>query len=143
MGPMNGCTELSKRGPPDHPAANLNIQQRVFNSFRHTYNEIRPHEALGDETPASRWTPSTRPYPERIAPPDYPRHVEVRRGSNAATFRLHSGQHFLSQALNGHYIGLEEVQDGIWNILYYDTLRGRFDERNKTITGAPSLRGKC
>jgi len=37
----------------------------------------------------------------------------------------------------------EEVQDGIWNILYYDTLLGRFDQRNKTITGAPSLRGKC
>ena len=70
---------------------NLNIQQRVFNSFRHTYNEIRPHEALGDETPASRWTPSTRPYPERIAPPDYPRHVEVRRVSNAGTFLVTDG----------------------------------------------------
>jgi transposase InsO family protein len=125
------------------PAANLSIQQRVFNTFRRTYNEIRPHEALDDETPASRWTPSTRAYPERIAPPAYPGHVEVRRVSNAGTFRLHSGQQFLSQALNGHDIGLEEVHDGIWNILYYDTLLGRFDERNKTITGAPALRGAC
>ena len=102
----------------------------------------RAHEALDDdlcETPASRWTPSTRAYPERIAPPQYPGHVEVRRVSNAGTFRLHSGQQFLSQALNSEYIGLEEVQDGIWNILYYDTLLGRFDQRNKTITGAPSL----
>ena len=63
--------------------------------------------------------------------------------ATAGTFRLHSGQQFLSQTLNGHYIGLEEVQDGIWNILYYDTLLGRFDQRNKAITGAPSLRGKC
>jgi len=122
---------------------NLNIQQRVSNSFRHTYNEIRPHEALGDETPASRWTPSTRPYPERIAP--LTTHGTSKSGASATagTFRLHSGQQFLSQALNGHYIGLEEVQDGIWNILYYDTLLGRFDQRNKAITGAPSLRGKC
>jgi len=125
------------------PAANLNIQQRVFNGFRQTYNDIRPHEALDDETPASRWTPSTHAFPERIAPPQYPGHVEVRRVSNAGTFRLHSGQQFLSQALNGENIGLEEVQDAIWNILYYDTLLGRFDERNKTITGAPSLRAKC
>jgi hypothetical protein len=125
------------------PAANLNLQQRVFNTFRRTYNEIRPHEALNDETPASRWAPSTRSYPDRIAPPEYPGHVEVRRVSNAGCFRLHSGQHFLSQALNGENIGLEQVRDDIWNILYYDVLLGRFDQRKKTITGAPSLRGDC
>jgi transposase InsO family protein len=125
------------------PAANLNLQQRVFNSFRRTYNDVRPHEALDDETPASHWAPSTRPYPDRIEPPVYPGHVEVRRVSNCGAFRLHSGQIFLSQALNGEDVGLEEVQDGVWNILYYDTLLGRFDERTKAITGAPSIRGDC
>jgi transposase InsO family protein len=125
------------------PAANLNLQQRVFNTFQHTYNDLRPHEALNDDTPASRWAPSARAYPERIAPPEYPGHVEVRRISTAGTFRLHSGQYFLSQALNEEYVGFEEVQDGVWNILYYTTLLGRFDERTHTITGAPSLKDKC
>jgi len=125
------------------PAANLNLQQRVFNTFVDIYNNLRPHEALNDHTPVSRWAPSGRPYPERIEPPCYPRHVEVRRVSNAGCFRLHSGQIFLSQALNGEEIGLEQVQDALWNILYYDTLLGRFDERTKAITGAPSLRGDC
>ena len=125
------------------PAANLNIQQRVFNNFRHTYNDIRPHEALDDHTPASRWTPAPRLYPERISPPEYPAHFEIRRVSNAGTFRLHSGQHFLSQALNGEDIGLEEVHDGVWNLIYYSTLLGRFDERTHAITGAPSTRRGC
>jgi hypothetical protein len=31
----------------------------------------------------------------------------------------------------------------LWNVLYYDTLLGRFDERTNVITGAPSLRGGC
>jgi putative transposase len=44
------------------PGANLNLQQRTFNSFRRTYNDLRPHEALDDETPASRWKPSGRQY---------------------------------------------------------------------------------
>jgi putative transposase len=44
-----------KQRLPRPSAANLNLQQRVFNAFRRTYNHIRPHEALGDETPASRW----------------------------------------------------------------------------------------
>lgn len=125
------------------PAANLNLQQRVFNEFQYTYNTLRPHEALDDETPASRWTPSPRRFPERIAPPEYPGPVEVRRVSNAGTFRLHSGQYFLSQALNGEDVAFEEVQDGIWNIVYYHTLLGRFDERTHRITGAPSLKEKC
>ncbi|MGH9463560.1 MAG: hypothetical protein ACRD1X_20340 [Vicinamibacteria bacterium] len=51
---------------------------------------------------------------------------------------VHARQQFLSQALSGHDIALEEVQDGIWNILFYDTLLGRLDELNETITGAPS-----
>lgn len=122
------------------PAANLNLQQRAFNSFQDTYNNIRPHEALDDETPASRWTPSSRPYPERIQKPEYPGHLEIRRVSNCGAFRINCAQVFLSQTLNGEDIGLEEVQDGLWNIIYYNVLLGRFDERTKTITGAPSLK---
>jgi len=125
------------------PAANLNLQQRLFNEFQHTHNTLRPHEALEDDTPASRWTPSPRVFPERIVPPEYPGHVEVRRVSNAGTFRLLSGQQFLSQALNGEYIGLEEIHDRVWNLVYYHTLLGRFHEETRTITGAPSLRDKC
>ena len=95
------------------PAANLNTQQRVFNAFQRTYNELRPHEALQDETPASRWTPSLRASPEPLAQPESPGHFEVRLVGTAGTFRLHSGQHFLSQALDGERIGLEEVPDGL------------------------------
>ena len=29
------------------------------------------------------------------------------------------------------------------DILYYETLLGRFDEHTHTITGAPSLKKKC
>jgi hypothetical protein len=80
--------------------------------------------------------PSTRVYPERITPPVYPAHLEVRRVSSAGTFRLHAQQPFLSQVLRGEDIGLEEVGDGIWNIVYYSTLLGKIDERSLQITGA-------
>ena len=124
-------------------AANAKLQQRVFNAFVQTYNEVRPHEALNDETPSSRWHPSARPLPPRIVPPTYPGHFEVRRVSTAGTFRLPNGQQFLTQALTGEMIGLEEVHDGVWNILYYETLLGRFVEQTRTITGAPSLKKDC
>jgi hypothetical protein len=37
--------------------------------------------------------------------------------------------------LQGEDIGLEEVGDGIWNIVYYTTLLGKIDERTVQITG--------
>ena len=84
-----------------------------------------------------------QPLPTRIIPPIYPGHFEVHRVSTAGTFRLHNGQQCFTQALNGEMIGLEEVQDGLWNVIYYETLLGRFDERSRTITGAPSLKKDC
>jgi hypothetical protein len=51
------------------------------------------------------------------------------------TFRLRSHQPFLSHVLRGEDIGLEEVGDGIWNIVYYSTLLGKIDERSLDITG--------
>jgi hypothetical protein len=35
-----------------------------------------------------------------------------------------------------HLIGLEEVGDGTWNIVYYSTLLWKIDERSLQITGA-------
>jgi len=124
------------------PSANLCKQQLAFNRFRREFNQERPHEALGDEVPAALWAPSPRPYPERIRPPEYPGHFEVRRVSEAGTFRINNSQIFLSSPLVNEYIGLEEVNDGIWNIVYYDTLLGRVDERTKKITGAHGSRKK-
>ena len=124
-----------KRETTRPPAQNLRGQQRKFDLFRARYNEERPHEALDGARPSDRWVPSPRPYPERIAPPEYPDHLEVRRVSTAGCFRLHHKQPFLTHALADQYVGLEAVDDGLWNIVYYRTLLGRIDERTGTITG--------
>jgi hypothetical protein len=124
-----------KRETARPPASNLRGQQRKFDRSQRRYNEERPHEGIDGQVPAERWEPSPRPYPERIAPPEYPSHLEVRRVSAAGTFRLNSMQPFLSNALADQYIGLEEVGDGVWNLVYYRTLLGKIDERTGQITG--------
>lgn len=68
------------------PAKDLRTQQRRFNVFRETFNQIRPHEALGQETPASHYTASTRPCPQRPSPLEYPSHFELRLVSQTAAF---------------------------------------------------------
>ena len=124
-----------KRETARPASGSLRAQQRRFNAFRARYNTERPHEGMGDRTPSSLWRPSPRPYPERIMSPTYPAHLEVRRVSTAGTFSLHGAQPFLSEVLRGQDIGLEEVADGVWNIVYYSTLLGKLDERHRRITG--------
>jgi len=89
----------------------------------------------------------TQPGPPRTssrpAPPDYPGHLEVRRARIAGELIISYCQRFLGQALNGKYIGLEAVEDGIWNIVYYTTLLGRLDERAGRVTGASYRSEKC
>jgi hypothetical protein len=58
--------------------ATLRVQQRCFDAFRHEYNTERPHEALGNATPTEHYAPSPRPYPRRLADPEYPGHFQVR-----------------------------------------------------------------
>jgi putative transposase len=124
-----------KREATRNPERDLASQQGRFDRFRTEYNEERPHEALGQETPASLYTYSTRTYPERLPEPAYPGHLQRRWVSKAGNFRFHQGrQLFLSNALVHEWIGLEEVEDGVWSIYFYDLLIARFDERLNRIT---------
>lgn len=124
-----------KRETARPPAATLRAQQQCFDRFRARYNAERPHEALGMATPDSRWRPSLRPYPARLPRPDYPGHWEVRRVSSAGTLKLRHRQIFLTQALQGQDVGLEEVDDGVWRVVYYQTAVGILDIAAARVTG--------
>ena len=47
-----------KEATAQPPSANARGQQRAFDEFRREFNEERPHEALGGQTPASVYAPS-------------------------------------------------------------------------------------
>jgi putative transposase len=115
------------------PAASARSQQRRFDAFRRRYNEERPHEALDQRTPTTLWRPSPRAYPERLVPPEYPSTFEVRRVQSGC-FRFRGQWVFVSHALDEHALGLEEVMDGVWNVVYYRTVLGRLDERTRKIS---------
>lgn len=117
------------------PAANGLMQQARFDAFRQTYNEERPHEALGQNPPASRYEASPRPYPERVVEPEYPGHYEVRSVHSQGYIKWRGGELFVSEALAGERVGLEETADGIWALFFGNVLLGRFDERERKLYG--------
>lgn len=111
------------------PAATARGQQRRFDRFRREFNEERPHEALGQHTPASRYEASPRPFPAKLPPIEYPAHFEKRLMSRNGGFRWASKRIPLSHLLEGQCIGLEEVGDGIWDVYYSNVRLGQMDER--------------
>jgi putative transposase len=111
------------------PAGSLAAQQRRFNHFRDEFNNIRPHEALGQETPGSLYSPSLRPMPRKILPFEYPARFEVRYVNASGGMSWKSDWVQVSTVCSGEYIGLEEIDDGVWEVYYGPLKIGRFHER--------------
>jgi transposase InsO family protein len=110
------------------PAQDLGEQQERFDAFRQVFNHERPHEALGQVTPASVHTPSLRALPEEPPAPVYPGHFEVRQVRGGGEIKFRQRFLFVSGALHGESVGLEEEADGVWSVFYYHLLLGRFRE---------------
>ena len=115
------------------PASSMKAQQKIFDAFRLEFNTERPHEALGMKRPVEVYEPSDRQMPSRIETYDYPLHYQVRRVSRAGTIRVHTKQFFVSTTLMEDYVGLEEVDDGIYDLFFCFYQIGRYDLRKNKI----------
>jgi len=112
-------------------AYDLKAQQRRLNHFVKEYNHIRPHEALDMKTPAHIHDFSTRPYPERIPDFDYDSTYKILKVTRNGAIRWKSYYWvYLTAALKGKYVALEDSGNGIWKAFYRDVFLGFFDERH-------------
>jgi transposase InsO family protein len=112
-------------------AYDLKAQQRRLNHFVKEYNCVRPHEALGMETPASVHGFSNRPFPERIPRFDYGARMKVMKVTQNGAMRWKSYYWvYLTAALKGKYVGAVEMGNGIWKVFYRNVFLGFFDEKN-------------
>ncbi len=112
------------------PEQDMQRQQARFDRWRAEFNDERPHEALGYEMPASCYRPSSRPMPAVLPEPEYPGHFEVRYLSKDGNVRFKHRQFFVSQTLSHEHVGFEEVDDGVWDLYFFDRLLARLDERD-------------
>lgn len=98
------------------PSSSLTEQQLRFDRFRREYNDERPHESLGQETPASCYSPSTRSFPSRLPDLSYPGHYEVRVVTQSGAINFGSRRFQISTALTNQELGLEETDDDLWTV---------------------------
>src|SRR5436190_9245255 len=125
----------AQRGDDPPAGADDGAAAKRFDEFRHIYNDERPHETLGQKRPVTIYRPSPRPYPEALPPIEYAGHLETRKVEHNGMMRWKNDRIFTSKTLRGEYVGLEEIDDGIWSVYYGPVLLARFDEREMRFYG--------
>jgi transposase InsO family protein len=89
------------------PAAEWEEQRQRLQQWRQEFNEIRPHEALDMQTPASIYQPSSRQYPDVVGDPEYPAHFEIRRVKAVGAISMCEQSIVLSNILQRECVGVE------------------------------------
>ena len=112
------------------------MQQRRFNRFRQEFNCERPHEAINLQTPAALYRPSPRLFPERLPRLEYPSHFETRYVSANGGIRWNCAWVNVSITCAGEYVGLEEIDNVVWEVYFGPLKLGRLIEEQMRIEDA-------
>lgn len=95
----------------------LAAAQAAFTDWRHTYNQLRPHDALDLAVPAAHYQPSLRPFPDPLPPLVYADSDRVRVVRQMGEISYQGRLYRISQALGGQSIALRPtVVDGILDV---------------------------
>jgi transposase InsO family protein len=121
-------------------AATMLAQQERFERFVDEYNHARPHEALGQVTPASLYRKSSRqhasPLPELTYLLD---DLSALVRAEGKIFVPGHGRAVLSAALSGEHVGLRELSDGGWRVSYASHEIGTLDATTLQFHPSKSL----
>jgi transposase InsO family protein len=119
-----------------HTWRNLAHCAEEFPRYRHRYNYERPHDALGGDTPGSRYRPSVRPLPTTLPVLEYTSmEVRIVRAKGVITFGNQTWQ--IGQAFASLPIGLRPSPqaDGQWKVYFSHFKLGCLD-----LTTPPSAK---
>jgi putative transposase len=110
------------------PAApNVLQQQARFDAFVARYNDERPHQALGRQVPAARYTRSLRVY-RGLEELTYPFHDATFTVTHCGRICFHGRKINLSHVLAGQNVGVTQVGERIWLVTFMQYDLGYFDD---------------
>jgi len=129
---QNGAHERMHRtlkAETTQPAARTaKAQQERFEQWRRQFNEERPHEALGQEVPASLYQLSQRRYSRALRPLAYPADYLVRRVRSNGQIRWQGTKRYVSEALIDQLVGLRSREAGRLQVWLGNYLIGELHE---------------
>jgi transposase InsO family protein len=93
--------------------------QEAFDQWRNTYNLVRPHEALGQEVPASRYEPSPKVFPKELPPIVYGPNDIVRKVQGQGEVYYGGREYRIPKAFRGYRVGLRPTaEDGVFAVYF-------------------------
>lgn len=93
--------------------------QVAFDTWRVIYNTIRPHESLQMATPASRYIPSARMFPDRLPPIAYGPGAQVRKVQAKGELYYQGRAFLIGRAFIGYPVALRETEeDGVLAVYF-------------------------
>jgi transposase InsO family protein len=116
-------------------------QQAGFDEWRKTFNQERPHEALGMKCPAELYKGSERKYEGTPEDLEY-KGMESRKVAKWGSISWRSRLIFISGALAGWSVGLEPCKEGQYNVWFGRLLLGQLEERTLSFKRAESAAAK-
>lgn len=102
------------------PLQGIDDAQQAFDRWRHVYNRERPHQALGFATPAERYRPSRRHFPDSLPVPHYDHGEIVRRvGTTKAYISFRNRLWKVPEAFRGETLAIRPCRtDGTFDICF-------------------------
>jgi transposase InsO family protein len=109
----------------------LKACQIAFDIWRDEYNLVRPHSALGQQPPVSRYTASGRPYPSQLPPVEYGSDDEVRTVKGNGHVNFAGLQLFVGEGLVGEDVAIRATdEDGLFKVVFCTRMLRDIDLRN-------------
>lgn len=141
---QNGAHEQMHRvlkAETTRPAsANRRAQQRRTDRWRRAYNELRPHEALGQRVPAEVYRP--QPGPPRRIRFTYQRGWAVRGVRSNGQIKWRGRKRFVGEAFVGYPVGLRPLEGDKYAVHFGNLLIGElWDSDLGGIRPAKYVRG--
>lgn len=99
--------------------ASPEAMQAAFDRWRERYNLLRPHEALGQKPPITRYQPSPRAYPEELPTIEYDSQDVVRMVQAKGEISFRGKEYLVGRGLRGLPVALRETEeDGKWDVYF-------------------------
>lgn len=102
-----------------HHFRHIDEVQHHFDGYRNVYNQERPHEALGQNVPVSRYAVSPRSFPEVLPPIEYDTSDVIRIVCDHGRIRFGGKRYSIGKAFRGYPVALRSTtEDGILNVFF-------------------------
>lgn len=133
----NGAHEqfhrVLKRETTQPAAGTRRGQQHRSTCWLRRYNQLRPHEALGQTAPAKWYHNSRRKFPKQLPEIRYGRGYQVRQVRSNGEIRWAGRKRFIGEAFVGQPIGLRKLKRNIHTVKFAHLRIGHLHDQD---TGA-------